>query len=201
MPENAELTERQQEIYDFIREFKEDHGFPPTVRDIGKRFRIKSPNGVMCHLKALQKKGAIERGNGQARAIVLMDEETRSPGLPLLGAVAAGNPIQAVEQADWLEFDQLFGGKDLYALKVKGLSMIDDQIRDGDYVVIRKQETAHNGERVVAMVDGEATLKKFYKERGRIRLEPANGNFAPIYASPEDNVHVLGLLVGVMRKC
>jgi len=201
MPEHAVLTDRQRQIYNFIREFKEDHGFPPTVRDIGRRFRIRSPNGVMCHLKALEKKGVIRRGEFQARAIGLVEEERRPPGLPLVGTVAAGNPIQAIEQADWLEFGKLFGGKGVFALKVRGDSMIEDHIEDGDYVVIRRQETAHNGERVVALVDGEATLKKFYKERNRIRLEPANGAMPPIYVDAAANVQVLGLLVGVMRKC
>src|SRR6266542_2480555 len=176
MPDFSTLTPRQRVIYDFIREKIEKRGYGPTVREIGLAFDIKSPNGVMCHLKALEKKGLIKRETFSARAIQLIDHRPGSVSMPLLGLVAAGSPTAAVAQQDErLEFADLFSGPDHYALKVKGQSMIEDHIDDGDYVVIRKQEVAENGERVVAMIDGEVTLKRYYTEGAHIRLEPANG--------------------------
>jgi repressor LexA len=201
MPDFSQLTERQRQIYDFIREKIENRGYGPTVREIGNGFDIRSPNGVMCHLKALQKKGLIKRVNGQARAIQLVDHRPPAVSLPLLGTVAAGAPVAALEQDERLEFNDLFGMPNIYALKVRGNSMIEDHIEDGDYVIIRKQETAENGQRVVAMVNGEVTLKKFYRRRDQIRLEPANGTMAPIIVRSDADARVLGLLVGVVRKC
>jgi repressor LexA len=200
MPDFTQLTERQREIYDFIRSKIEGRGYGPTVREIGVAFDIKSPNGVMCHLKALEKKGLIKREGFSARAIQLLDYKRQGNGLPLLGLVAAGAPTQAVEQEERLEFNDLFGGPNRYALQVRGKSMIEDHIDDGDYVVIRKQEVAQNGERVVAMIDDEVTLKRFYHEKDHIRLEPANGSMEPIIVSKED-AKILGVLVGVLRKC
>jgi repressor LexA len=171
------------------------------VREIGLEFDIKSPNGVMCHLKALEKKGLIKRELHSARAIQLVDHRRPSEGLPFLGAVAAGSPLPAIEQAERLEFDEVFGGKDRFVLQVRGNSMIENHIEDGDFVVIKKQETASNGERVVAMIDDEVTLKRFYKERDHIRLEPANGAMAPIIVDSTRDARILGILVGVLRKC
>jgi repressor LexA len=197
----SQLTERQKEIYEFIREKIESRGYGPTVREIGLGFHIKSPNGVMCHLKALEKKGLIKREGFSARAIQLLDRKPHSAGLPFLGAVAAGTPIHANAQDERLEFNDLFGGPNRYVLKVRGQSMIENHIEDGDYVVIRKQETAENGDRVVAMVDNEVTLKRFYKEKDHIRLEPANGRMNPIIVDSTRDARILGVLVGVMRKC
>jgi repressor LexA len=201
VPDFSQLTERQREIYDFIREKIESRGYGPTVREIGQGFDIKSPNGVMCHLKALEKKGLIKREGFAARAIQLTDHRRPSAGLPLLGRVAAGSPTQAVAQEDRLDFTELFGSPDYYALKVSGQSMIDNHIDDGDFVVIRKQEQAANGERVVAMIDEEVTLKRYFREKNRVRLEPANQTMAPIYVDPEKEMKILGVLVGVIRKC
>jgi repressor LexA len=201
MPDFSQLTERQREIYDFIRGKIENRGYGPTVREIGQAFDIKSPNGVMCHLKALEKKGLIIREGFSARAIQLVDHRPPSAGLPLLGTVAAGTPTQAVAQDDRLEFGELFGGPDHYALRVRGQSMIENHIDDGDYVIIRKQETAQNGERVVAMVDKEVTLKRFYQKKDHIRLEPANGTMAPIIVHDTADAQILGVLIGVVRKC
>src|SRR5713101_2972355 len=134
MPDFSSLTERQREIYDFIRNKIEGRGYGPTVREIGLGFDIKSPNGVMCHLKALEKKGLIIREGFSARAIQLVDRQRRSAGLPLLGLVAAGAPTLAVQEEDRLELDDLFGGTDQFALKVRGSSMIEDHIDDGDFV-------------------------------------------------------------------
>src|ERR1051326_3869274 len=145
MPDFSQLTPRQKEIYDFIRDKIEVRGYGPTVREIGSAFKIKSPNGVMCHLKALEKKGLIIREGFSARAIQLVDNP-RSAGLPYLGQVAAGQPIQAVNQNDRFDFKEMFGGESNFVLKVRGQSMIESHIDDGDYVVIRKQDTAENGE-------------------------------------------------------
>jgi repressor LexA len=201
MPDFSQLTDRQKEIYEFIREKIETRGYGPTVREIGQAFDIKSPNGVMCHLKALEKKGLIIREGFSARAIQLVDHRPHSSGLPLIGTVAAGSPTQAVAQEERLDYADLFGGPGRYALRVRGQSMIDSHIDDGDYVVIRKQDTAENGERVVAMIDNEVTLKRFYKEKDRIRLEPDNGNMEPIIVDADRDARILGVLVGVMRKC
>jgi len=201
VPDFSQLTERQREIYEFIRDKIESRGYGPTVREIGLAFDIKSPNGVMCHLKALEKKGLIQREGFSARAIRLIDHRPASAGLPLLGNVAAGVPTEAIGQDERLEFSDLFGGPNHFALRVRGLSMIEDHIADGDFVVIRKQETAENGERVVAMIDNEVTLKRYYREKAHIRLEPANGKMDPIIVEPSSDAHVLGVLVGVMRKC
>jgi len=203
MPDMSQLTERQKQIYEFIRSKIETRGYGPTVREIGEGFGIMSPNGVMCHLNALVKKGPIILKGRSARAIQLVDHRPPSAELPLLGAVAAGAPIEATGQAteDRLNFGDLFCGPDHYALKVRGQSMIEDHIDDGDFVVIRKQETAENGERVVAMIDGDVTLKRFHRDRGQVRLDPANRTMEPIMVSPDSNARVLGVLVGVLRKC
>ncbi len=201
MPDFSQLTLRQREIYDFIRDKIELRGYGPTVREIGEGFGIKSPNGVMCHLKALEKKGLIIREEHAARAIQLVDHRPTSGGLPLLGTVAAGTPIAAIAADDRIEFTDLFGGPNRFVLRVKGNSMIENHIEDGDYVVIRQQENAENGERVVAMIDNEVTLKRLYKEKDHIRLEPANGTMAPIIVDPSRDAKILGILVGVMRKC
>lgn len=201
MPDFSQLTERQLEIYEFIREKIETRGYGPTVREIGAEFGIKSPNGVMCHLKALEKKGLIIREGFSARAIQLVDYHPGRSEVPLLGVVAAGSPTQAVAQDERLEFNELFRGPNHYALQVRGQSMIENHIEDGDYVIVRKQETAENGQRVVAMVDNEVTLKKFFHKKDHIRLEPANGAMAPIIVRSDADARVLGILIGVVRKC
>ncbi len=202
MPDFGQLTERQREIYDFIRQKIDSRGYGPTVREIGLGFDIKSPNGVMCHLKALEKKGLIKREGFSARAIQIIDHRPPDASMPLLGKVAAGAPIAAIEtMEESLNLNELFNGPNHFALQVTGQSMIEDHIDDGDYVIIRQQETANNGERVVAMIDDEVTLKRYYRSSGQIRLEPANGNMKPIYVNPASDVRILGVLVGVLRKC
>ena len=194
------LTARQKEIYEFLKDKILNRGYGPTVREIGKHFGIRSPNGVMCHLKALEKKGLITREQHMSRAIQLATEGPQfRMTLPLAGQIAAGSPLLAEEQSERVDFAELFDSEGHFCLKVKGDSMIEDQIAEGDYVVIRKQESARDGDVVVALVDNqEATLKRFYKEADRVRLEPANSSMAPIYSN---NVDVLGVLVGVIRKC
>ena len=194
------MTTRQREIYNFIRSKIRGRGYGPTVREIGIEFEIKSPNGVMCHLKALQKKGLIHREPNMSRAIQLLDDPTsaRPTGLKLVGRIAAGQPIEAVEQDEELAFTEWEDSDDKFALRVSGDSMIEEHIADGDYVVIQRQEQARDGQIVaVRDDDGEATLKRFFRERNRVRLEPANQTMKPIY---RDRVKILGVLVGVVRK-
>jgi repressor LexA len=195
------LTSRQREIYQFIRGKIQGRGYGPTVREIGLQFQIKSPNGVMCHLKALQKKGLIHREPNMSRAIQLLDDPTSAPrpsGIKMLGRIAAGHPIEAIEQDEELGFEDWEGADDKFALRVTGNSMIEEHIADGDFVVIQKKEQARDGQIVAVRDDeGEATLKRFYKEKNRVRLEPANKSMKPIY---RDRVDILGVLVGVVRK-
>ncbi len=197
------LTERQVTILEFIREKIDTRGYGPTVREIGKAFNIKSPNGVMCHLKALEKKGLITRENFSARAIQVTDHVPGASraGIPLLGMVAAGTPIAAVEQSERLNFGDLFNGPDHFALQVRGQSMIEDHIEDGDFVIIRKQDTARSGEKVVVLIDNEATLKRYHSEKGKVSLIPANHTMYPIELKPTSDIKILGTLVGVLRKC
>ncbi|MCE9532687.1 MAG: transcriptional repressor LexA [Planctomycetes bacterium] len=195
------LTGRQREIFEYIRDKIENRGYPPSIREIGESFAIKSPNGVMCHLRALEKKGLIKRQENHARAIQIDGVRTGGATLPLLGLVAAGTAIEAVAQEDRVDLSEMFGGKDHFALRVRGKSMIEDHIDDGDIVVIRKQEDAENGERVVAMVEREVTLKRFFRKKENIRLEPANSTMTPIVIEPGKDIQILGVLVGVLRKC
>ncbi len=195
------LTSRQREIYVFIRSKIQGRGYGPTVREIGLEFEIKSPNGVMCHLKALQKKGLIHREPNMSRAIQLLDVEpmtARPVGIKLLGRIAAGPFIEAIEQAEELGFEEWEDTEEKFALQVTGDSMIEEHIADGDYVIIQRQEHARDGQIVAVQDDdGEVTLKRLFRERNRIRLEPANRTMKPIY---RDNLKILGILVGVVRK-
>jgi repressor LexA len=194
------LTKKQAQVYDFIRDKIKNRGYGPTVREIGEHFGISSPNGVMCHLKALEKKGLITREPNMSRAIQLKVEPVEEKGLPLLGRIAAGVLHEAIEQDERIDFDSVFYRKNHFVLEVSGDSMIDDYISDGDYVVCRKQRTARAGQIVVAETEeGEATLKRWYPEpeRHRIRLEPANSNMKPIYVK---DARIVGVLVGVVRR-
>jgi repressor LexA len=194
------LTERQMEVYEFIRDKIRNRGYGPTVREIGKEFDIASPNGVVCHLKALEKKGIISRESNLSRAIQMIAEPVELRGLPLAGQIAAGVLHEAIEQDERVDFGAMFDPrkKNLFVLQVRGESMIGDHISDGDYVVIQKQRTARKGQIVAAITDeGEATLKRWFPEKNRIRLEPANSKMKPIYVK---NAKVLGVVVGVVRK-
>lgn len=193
------LTKRQREVYEFIRDKIRSRGYGPTVREIGSQFDISSPNGVMCHLKALEKKGLINREPNMSRAIMLATEPAEAqPGLPLAGRIAAGSLLEAIETDERVNFAEMFSADDLFVLEVHGDSMIEAQIADGDYVVVRKQQKAHKGQIVVALTDdNEATLKYWHPEANRIRLEPANSTMKPIFVK---NARVLGVVVGVVRK-
>lgn len=192
------LTRRQKGVYEFIRNKIRTRGYGPTVREIGEQFEIRSPNGVMCHLKALEKKGMISREKNMSRAIRLMREPVEERGLPLYGEIAAGVLHEAIEREERVDFGDFFNKKNLFVLRVKGDSMIEDAINDGDFVVVKKQRTARKGQIVVVLTgEGEATLKRWYPEANRIRLEPANSNMKPIYVK---DANVLGAVVGVVRK-
>lgn len=194
-----QLTPRQREVLDFISEKINGRGYGPTVREIGEAFGIRSPNGVMCHLKALQKKGLITREPNMSRAIQLTDAACEDHGIPLVGDIAAGNLTEAIEQAERFEFEDWFPTKkQQFALRVRGESMIEAQIADGDVVICRRTKTANKGDIVVAITDeGEATLKYWFPEANRIRLQPANSTMEPIYVR---DVQVLGVVTGVVRR-
>jgi repressor LexA len=200
MEPHDRVTEKQKAVYEFIRDKIRNRGYGPTVREIGQHFEIRSPNGVMCHLKALEKKRLITREPNMSRAIRLAAEPLRDSGLPLVGRIAAGVLHEAIEQDERFDFSEVFANRDqnLFMLKVEGDSMIDDHIADGDYVVVRRQKTAHKGQIVVALTDeNEATLKRWYPEKNRIRLEPANTAMKPIFVK---DARVLGVVEGVVRK-
>jgi repressor LexA len=194
------LTDRQQKVYEFIREKILNRGYGPTVREIGEHLQIKSPNGVMCHLRALERKKMIRRDANKSRAIELVEPMRRreTKGLPLAGRVAAGVCTMGFEQRETIDFAELFEREDRFALEVCGDSMIDAHIADGDWVVIQKQSYAYPGQIVVAQTEeAESTLKYWFPESGRIRLQPANRNMKPIYV---DNATILGVVIGVVRR-
>lgn len=193
------LTKRQQTIFDLIRSRIEEYGYGPTIREIADEMGFASPNGVMCHLRALEKKGLINRTSNRSRSIVLTDEVNEEiRGLPLAGRVAAGALMEAIEQTDRIDVGDFWRRKGTYVLQVDGDSMIDANISDGDYVVVEKRSTASKGDIVVARnSDGEATLKYWFPEKGRVRLQPANKRMKPIYSR---DVKVTGVVVGVVRN-
>ena len=198
MSQLDQLTKRQRSVYDFIRDKIQNRGYGPTVREIGEKFKIKSPNGVMCHLRALEKKGLITREPNMSRAIQLASQEEEKSGLPLVGRVAAGVMHEAIEQENCIDFGEMFAQKNQFVLEVSGDSMIEAQIADGDFVVIKKQKVASPGQMVVAQTDdGEATLKYWWPEKNRIRLQPANSSMEPIFVR---DARVLGIVVGVVRQ-
>jgi repressor LexA len=194
----TELTQRQQDVYTFIRDKILNRGYGPTVREIGAQFSIKSPNGVMCHLRALEKKGLITRRPNKSRAIELTEGLSGTGGLPYVGVIAAGATTLSFEQSDRIDFSEMFARDDMFVLRVAGDSMIEAQIADGDYVVLKQQKTAHVGQIVVARTpDDETTLKYWHPENGRIRLQPANSSMQPIYVP---HAEVLGVVVGLVRN-
>ena len=197
------LTRRQREILDYLKEFIDERGYAPSLEEIGSRFGLSSLATVHKHLMNLQEKGFIRRAWNRSRSVELV--QTRAGGravvLPLKGYVAAGEPIEAVPDVETVTVpEDLVGARETYALRVRGSSMIDEQIRDGDLVVVEDRQVARNGEMVVALLDGsDVTLKTFFREKGHIRLQPANEALAPIIAKPEA-VRVQGVVIGVMRR-
>jgi len=197
------LTKRQREILDYLNEFIQQHGYAPSLEEIGKRFGLSSLATVHKHLTNLQQKGFIKRAWNRSRSVELMPSRLlgRTVELPLLGYVAAGAPIEAIVGNETIDVPEtLAGNRDTYVLRVKGDSMIDEQIRDGDFVIVEDRKTAENGETVVALLLGsDVTLKKFYRENGKVRLQPANVTIEPIIV-PGEQVQVQGVVIGVMRK-
>jgi len=196
------MTKRQKEILTFLQEYLDENGYGPTLEEIARHFGLASLNGVHKHLRALQERGFIRRLSRQARSIQLLGSGS-SGGcmLPLLGYVAAGQPIEAVEGAEELSVPESFLTRNRnYVLRVQGSSMIEEHIQDGDYVIVEERKQAFNGEVVVALIDGEnVTLKKFFREGEQVRLQPANANLEPIFVS-ESRLTIQGVVVGIMRK-
>jgi repressor LexA len=208
-----DLTKRQQEIFDFIRKYSAKYGYPPTVRDIGKAVGLASSSTVHAHLANLEKIGLLRRDPSKPRAIELLDRAVgtavdavesvrgivRSEGLPLLGSVAAGQPMLAEENIEeYVSVPEIAGGRDGgYLLRVRGESMKDVGILEGDYVVVHPQETAEDGDVVVALLGEEATVKRFFRESDHIRLQPENESMEPIRTR---EAKVLGRVVGLLRR-
>jgi repressor LexA len=197
------LTKRQQEIFDFIKRYSAKHGYPPTVRDIGKAIGLTSSSTVHAHLANLEKIGLLRRDPTKPRAMEILVDKAKKvvapAGLPLVGRVAAGQPILADENIEeYVEVPQIAGGDDgEYVLRVQGDSMKNAGILEGDYVVVHTTETARNGEIVVALLGEEATVKRFFKEKDHVRLQPENETIEPIRTR---DVQVLGRVVGVFRR-
>lgn len=199
------LTKRQKQILDYIEGFIEDQGYAPSFEEIAEAFGYASLATVHEHLSNLERKGYIRKSYNESRSVEVVREDSAgyAVDLPLLGAVAAGLPIEAVQDAERIAVptEMVRRGRDNYVLKVQGDSMIDEQIRDGDFIVVSSQETANDGEMVVALVGGDSvTVKKLYREKdNHIRLQPANETMQPIIV-PSEDVHVQGIVVGLIRR-
>lgn len=198
----SSLTPKQLRVLTFIRDYSRARGYAPTMQELADEFDV-SKVTVFEHIAALQKKGYLKRARHKARSLQLSDEiefpDERPTCLPLVGTIAAGRPIEAIETREALDLEELFvSAHPTFVLRVRGDSMIDDRICDGDYVVIEKRDTARDGETVVALLDnGEATLKRFYREPDGVRLQPANPAFRPLKTK---DVRIQGVVVGVVRR-
>ena len=204
------LTKRQKEVLDYLVSFETRHGYAPSFEEIGKGMKLTSLATVHKHVSTLEKKGFIRRGYNQSRSIEIVQLpkppkeqvlERRVHELPLVGRIAAGRPLEAVEERETLSLGDFARGGNSFVLQVKGNSMIEDHIMDGDFVVCEQTLGANAGDIVVALVGGEeATLKRFYREgAGKIRLQPANSEMAPLYV-PANDVKIQGRVIGVLRK-
>lgn len=198
----ATLTKRQKQLVDFLEAYIRDNGYAPTLQEIGQFFGLSSLATVHKHLKNLERKGFIRRQWNHSRALEVTGPQSTggARALRLVGQVAAGVPVEQFEQPDTISVPEEFVRRDnTFCLRVRGESMIDEGIRDGDYIIVEGRESASDGETVVALVNGEATVKKFYRERGgTIRLQPANATMQPIFTS-ENDLTVRGVVVGLMR--
>lgn len=199
------LTKKQKQILDYIEEFVKEFGYAPSYREIGEHFGLTSPATIFQHIKSLEDKGYIKVKTGEARSIEIIGDGTISYNeriieLPLAGLITAGEPIEAIEESETISIpSEMKPIGDCFALLVKGESMIEEGIHDGDYVIVEKKNTAKNGDTVVALIDNQfATLKKFYKEKGYIRLQPANKTMKPIKV--KGDLRVQGKVVGLIRK-
>ena len=193
------LNERAREIFSFIQRYRREHGSAPTIREIGRQFEISSTNGVRYYLNMLEKEGRIRRTGGISRGIGTMNEAPS--GIPVLGRVAAGQPILAEENWEGtLELGEMFGQSgELFALQVRGDSMVDAGIVAGDYVIVQKQDTARPGDMVVASLEDEATVKFYQPRKGTVELVPANEKYQPIVVDGSSEFRILGLVRGVIR--
>jgi repressor LexA len=198
-PPRPTLTARQREIFEYLREKIVTRGYGPTVREIGQHFGIVSPNGVTCHLKALEKKGLISREAFMSRAIQLTDAPQPQAALPLIGQLTADRPVELYpEPHTRLEFAGLFASATLCCVRVTGHGLVDDSILEGDYVVVRRQQDCRDGELVLAILDGSSSaVKRYYRETLRIRLESLNRGKPAVFAN---RVTIIGLVVGVIRQ-
>jgi repressor LexA len=202
------LTKKQRKTLDFIITFIEQKGYSPSYREIANGLKLSSVATVAQHVDTLVEKGFLEKGNNSARSLIPVEEVQASInepgiGLPVLGLIAAGSPIETITgHQETLEVPAfMVGSKNSYVLQVKGQSMVEDGIHDGDYIVVQEKEVPSNGDTVVALLNnGEATLKKYYKETNRIRLQPANSAMEPIYVEPGTPIKIQGVLIGLIRK-
>jgi repressor LexA len=199
------LTKRQKEILDFLARFTEQHGYAPSLEEIASHFRLSSASTVHKHLLNLEEKGFISRQTGRSRAILVTDAQSPAPestvALPLLGRIAAGQPIEAILDHETLTVPtHMVRGTRAFALQVKGTSMVDENIQDGDYIVVEQADAAEQGDMVVALIDNDsATLKRFYREPDHIRLQPANPEMAPIIVKNQP-FRIQGIVIGLLRK-
>ncbi|HKO95811.1 MAG TPA: transcriptional repressor LexA [Pyrinomonadaceae bacterium] len=198
------VTSRQRQVYEFISRYQEVHNQPPTIAEIGKQFHMTSPASVHSILSALEREGFIKRIPNVSRGIELIkqqgtDDETE---IPLLGMVAAGQPIEAILSHETVSAPRnMLGRGRMFALRVRGDSMIEENIQDNDIIIVSSQDTAENGQMVVALIDGNyATVKKFYRESDFIRLEPANPQFKPILIKTPERIQIQGIVRGLIRK-
>ena len=198
------VTARQRQVFDFISRYQETHKQPPTIAEIGKQFKMSSSASVHSILLALEREGLIKRIPNVSRGIELVDQETAYDNyeIPLLGTVAAGQPIEAILTHDTVAVPRdMIGQGRTFALRVRGDSMIEENIQDGDTIIVAAQKTAQNGQVVVALIDGNyATVKKFYREPEFIRLEPANPQFKPIFIKTPERIEIQGIVRGLIRR-
>lgn len=203
------LTKKQKRTLDYVSSFIEQHGYSPSYREIANGLKLNSVATVAQHIDSLVSKGLLTKGNNSARSLLPVGEVEAATitdsgmRLPILGLIAAGTPIETTTgHPDTLEVPPFMVGKrNSYVLQVKGQSMINDGIHNGDYVVVQEKEIPSNGEVVVALVNGsEATLKRYYKEAGRVRLQPANDTMDPIYITPDMDLKIQGVVIGLIRK-
>ena len=194
----AILTPRQREIYEFLKGQILNRGYGPTVREIGAEFGIRSPNGVMCHLKALEKKGLITRESHMSRAIELVDKPKQETSVPFAGSLKSGGTFAAADPGEQVDFGDVLGSGDHFCVCVDDESLSDDRISRGDYVIGTKKASYRKGDVIVAVVKGKGTVKRYFREANRVRLESIYSAADPTYAAEED---VLGIVLGVIRRC
>ena len=197
------ITRRQKEVIDFLSSFTARNGYSPSYEEIAAGLGLSSLATVHKHVTNLQTKGLLQRAHNRSRSIDVIPQRSgrkMMERLPLLGRIAAGKPVEAIETAETISLGDIIGNREVYALEVQGDSMRDEHIVSGDYVLVERTRTAHEGEIVVALVDGtEATLKRFYREGNLIRLQPSNSEMQPIYV-PASNVSIQGKVLGMLRK-